>query len=125
VGWSGQSCAVTRGRGGEGGSGGWQGARPTEAVADWANRGACPGEGNRGGPCLEERGGEGASLKKSTSGWAQDELGKFLFIQNIFYQFKFQMVQRISSRDRNFLNKIWISTELNMKQLSLLELSNI
>jgi hypothetical protein len=108
-----------------GGSGGWQGARPTEAVADWANRGACPGEGNRGGPCLEERGGEGASLKKSTSGWAQDELGKFLFIQNIFYQFKFQMVQRISSRDRKFLNKIWISTELNMNQLSLLELSNI
>jgi hypothetical protein len=41
------------------------------------------------------------------------------------YQFKFQMVQRISSLGRKFSNKICICIELNKEQLFLLELSKI
>jgi hypothetical protein len=67
----------------------------------------------------------GLVSKKKYLGWAQDEQCKFLFIQNIFYQFEFQMVQRISSHGRKFSNKLWICTELNKEQLSLLELSEI
>jgi hypothetical protein len=52
----------------EGGPGSRQHSSAVEAGAGGANRVAFPGKGNRGGPHLEERGGEWAGLKEKIPG---------------------------------------------------------
>jgi hypothetical protein len=69
--------------------------------------------------------GSGPRRGKRVLGPVQNEQSNFLFIKYIFYQFKFQMLQRMSSHGRKFSNKMWICMELNKEQLSLLELSKI
>jgi hypothetical protein len=49
------------------------------------------------------------SEEREASAWAgpvQNEQSNFLFIKYIFYQFKFQMLQRMSSHGRKFSNKM-------------------
>jgi hypothetical protein len=59
---------MVRGGEGRGGPGSRQHSSAVEAGAGGANRVAFPGKGNRGGPHLEERGGEWAGLKEKIPG---------------------------------------------------------